>query len=69
MDPFGAQVYALGAGKRAVPGAEARFLAGLNVRAEAQTYLRSKNNNKSDSQLGSRYKDRRNNHSVLGYVL
>ena len=47
----GAQVYASGAGKRAVPGAEARFVAGLDVRAEARTYLRSKNNGKSETRL------------------
>ena len=32
-----------------VPGAEAWFGAGLNVRAKARTYLRSKNNGKTDS--------------------
>ena len=51
----GAQVYASGAGKRAVPGAEARFVAGLDVRAEARTYLRSKNNGRSEDLPGEEW--------------
>ena len=38
----------LEATKKTVPGAEAPFVAGLNVRAKARTYLRSNSNNKYD---------------------
>ena len=34
--------------KRIIPGAEARLVAGMDVRAEARTYLRGKDNSQDD---------------------